>query len=72
MRNTWSFSGPTTDATKIRDPASRARNRVALISFPRYVTFFLLSRRLTLSLGLGHSAQFSFAHRLIHALGRAF
>ncbi len=34
--------------------------------------FFRLSRRLTFSLGLGHSAQFSFAHRFVHALGRTF
>ena len=34
--------------------------------------FFAFPRRLAFPLGLRHFAQFSFAHRFVHAFGRAF
>ncbi len=46
---------------RVRKPGSFLTS--ALFRFPGGLTF---------SLGLGHSAQFSFAHRSVHALGRAF
>jgi hypothetical protein len=71
MHNTWTFWGPRRTERKYATQLIRSRDRVAQISFS-FVTspFFRLSRRLTLSLGLSHSAQFGFAHRLIHAFGR--
>jgi hypothetical protein len=47
-------------------PACACENRPFLTS-----ALFRFPGGLTFSLGPGHPAQFSFAHRFVHALGRA-